>query len=178
MMRRVVELGEADEGRVVALPTRSSETFESFYQAEHDALFGAMYLIAGSRQEAEELMQEAFLRVWERWDSVEGHPNPTGYLYRTAMNVFRMRYRRAKVAAKRLVGLAPPSDAFDAVDARDQIDRVLASLTPRQRAALVLTELVGLTSEEAGQALGVASSTVRVLASRARDAIRSREEPG
>ncbi|HEX9237075.1 MAG TPA: sigma factor, partial [Actinomycetota bacterium] len=75
--------------------------FEDFYREEHAGLFGAMYLMAGSRQEAEELMQEAFLKVWERWDRIHTLENPTGYLYRTAMNVFRMRRRRVLVAARR-----------------------------------------------------------------------------
>jgi RNA polymerase sigma factor (sigma-70 family) len=102
--------------------------------------------------------------------------NPSGYLYRTAMNVFRMRYRRAKVAARRLLGTMPRSDAFDAVEARDEVERALATLTPRERAALVLTDLLGFSSDEAGAALGVRPVTVRVLASRARASIREDSE--
>jgi RNA polymerase sigma factor (sigma-70 family) len=54
------------------------------------------------------------------------------------------------------------------VEERDVVMRALSRLTPRQRAAIVLMDLLGLTSDAAGQALGVRPSTVRVLAARAR----------
>jgi DNA-directed RNA polymerase specialized sigma24 family protein len=60
------------------------------------------------------------------------------------------------------------------VDDRDAIVRALGRLTPAQRAALVLMDLVGFTSEEAGRALGVRPSTVRVLAARGRSMFRQR----
>ena len=56
--------------------------------------------MTGNRAEAEELMQDAFLSVWERWDRVSGMDDPIGYLYRTAMNLFRKRYRRAMLAVR------------------------------------------------------------------------------
>jgi DNA-directed RNA polymerase specialized sigma24 family protein len=58
------------------------------------------------------------------------------------------------------------------VDARDAVMRALGRITPRQRAALVLTDLLDLTSEDAARALGVRAPTVRVLAARARAALR------
>lgn len=153
-----------------------SAAFESFFRDEHAGLFGATYLIAGNRQEAEELMQEAFLKVWERWDRVAVMDDPTGYLYRTAMNAFRMRRRRTAVAIRRVVGKVPSSGAFDAVERRDAIDRGLATLAPRQRAALVLTTLLEYSSEEAAAMLGIKAVTVRVLASQARAALRQAME--
>ena len=150
--------------------------FEAFFRAEHARLLRAMFLVTGNRHEAEELMQDAFLRVWERWDRVSGMDDPTGYLYRTAMNAFRSRLRRAARAARRAVGLAPSEDEFARADERDAVARALVTLTPRQRAAIVLTELLGYGSEEAGQVLGVKAVTVRTLASQARTALRSKLE--
>jgi len=49
-------------------------------------------------------MQEAFLRLWERWDRVSRVEDPTAYLFRTEMNVFRNRYRRAWLAVRQLAG--------------------------------------------------------------------------
>ena len=45
-------------------------------------------------------MQEAFVRIWERWDKVGRLEEPTGYLYRAAMNIVRSRYRRASLALR------------------------------------------------------------------------------
>jgi RNA polymerase sigma factor (sigma-70 family) len=153
-------------------PDLRGPVFEDFYRDEHPRLFGALYLIAGNRQEAEELMQDAFLRLWERWDRIRTLDNPSGYLYRTATNAFRMRRRRLSVAARRTIRLIPPADAFDAVEERDEVDRALASIPPRQRAAIVLTDLLGYTSEEAASMLGIRAVTVRVMASKARAALR------
>ena len=85
----------------------ASRTFEAFYQAEARTLFRRLWLVTGNRAEAEELMQDAFLSVWERWDRVGGMDDPLGYLYRTAMNLFRKRYRRAMLAVRRTVGSRP-----------------------------------------------------------------------
>src|SRR5262245_41497409 len=150
--------------------------FEAFFQAEHDRLQRALFLVTGDAQEAEELMQEAFIAVWERWDRVGSMEEPTGYLYRTAMNRFRSRLRRASRAARRAVGAREGVDVFAAADERDSVGRALARLPERQRAAIVLTELLGYSSEEAGRILGVKDVTVRSLASQARAALRTQLE--
>ena len=150
----------------------ASRTFEAFYEAEGRTLFRRLWLVTGNRAEAEELMQDAFLKVWERWDRVGGMDDPVGYLYRTAMNLFRKRYRRAALAVRRTVGLAPSSDDFSDADDRHTVRHVLGTLPPRQRAALVLTEMLGFTSKEAGDALGVTDATIRSLTRHGRDAFR------
>jgi RNA polymerase sigma-70 factor, ECF subfamily len=158
-----------DGGRTVVGPV----PFEEFYEREERQLFGALCLITGSRHEAEDITQEAFVRVWERWDRVQGVENPSGYLYRTAMNVFRMRFRRAKIATRRVAYAITKTDDLDVFEARFDLDRGLAELTPRQRAAVVLTELLELPSAEAGTALGIKASTVRKLAQQGREALRA-----
>jgi len=158
---------------VSAIPAlEASRSFETFYDGESRLLFRRLWLVTGNRAEAEELMQDAFLRVWERWDRVGRMDDPVGYLYRTAMNLFRKRYRRATLAIRRSVGLAPAHDDFADADDRQTVRRVLATLPPRQRAALVLTEMLGLTPKEAGDALGVKASTVRSLSRQGRESFR------
>jgi RNA polymerase sigma factor (sigma-70 family) len=150
----------------------ASRTFETFYQAEARALFRRLWLVTGNRAEAEELMQDAFLSVWAGWDRVGTMDDPVAYLYRTAMNLFRKRYRRAMLAVRRTVGLTPSNDDFSDADDRHVVRQVLATLPPRQRAALVLTEMLGFTSKEAGDALGVTDATIRSLTRHGRDAFR------
>jgi RNA polymerase sigma factor (sigma-70 family) len=151
-------------------------SFEAFFHAEHERLLRALYLVTGNAQEAEELMQDAFVAVWERWDRVVAMDEPTGYLYRTAMNRFRSRLRRTARTARRAIGAAEGGDAFAAADERDALARALSLLPERQRAALVLTELLGYGSEDAGRILGVKDVTVRSLASQARAALRTHLE--
>ena len=71
--------------------------FEAFLEAERVRLFGALYLLTGSSEEAEEVLQEAFIAIWERWDRIRGMEDPAGYLYRTAMNRHRSRKHRSVV---------------------------------------------------------------------------------
>jgi len=155
-----------------ALDLEASRTFEAFYEAEAKILFRRLWLVTGDRAEAEELMQDAFLVVWQRWDRVGRMDDPTGYLYRSAMNLFRKRYRRAMLAVRRTVGLVASSDDFSDADDRQVVRHVLSTLPPRQRAALVLTEILGFTSKEAGDALGVTDATIRSLTRHGRDAFR------
>jgi RNA polymerase sigma-70 factor (ECF subfamily) len=121
-------------------------------------------------------MQDAFLQVWERWERIGAMDDPVGYLYRTAMNLFRKRYRRAAMALRRSIGLAPSRDDFADADDRDTVRRVLSMLPPRQRAALVLTELLGFSPEDAGRALGVQASTIRSLSHQGRASFRAAME--
>ena len=67
----------------------------------------------------------------------------------------------------------PPTDPFDEIELREDVRRLLLGLPPRQRAALVLTEIFGYPSDEAGAVLGIAATTVRVLASKGRAALRA-----
>lgn len=149
-----------------------AQSFEDFFEVEHDGLMGALYLVTGDRHEAEEAMQEAFVRVWERWEVVQSFSNPTGYLYRTVINVWRMRQRRLRVAARRLTRAPNASDAFEEVELREDVRQALASLPARKRAALVLTDLLGYPASEAASALRVRPSTIRSLTTQARASLR------
>ena len=145
--------------------------FEDLFAAESRRFFGALSLMTGDPTEAEDVGQEAFVRVLERWDRVAAMVDPVGYLYRVAMNVFRSRYRRARVAARRGAEMRQV-DQIDEVDTRDAVDRLLAGLGARERAALVLTSLLDYSSEEAGRMIGLPASHVRVLTARARANLR------
>ncbi len=116
-------------------------SFNDLFLDQHDRLYRALYFITGSSADAEELMQDAFLKLWERWDRIHAIDDPVAYLFRVAMNGFRMRARRARVAARRVVHLETARDPFDDIELRDDVRRMLLGLPPRQRAALVLTEI-------------------------------------
>jgi RNA polymerase sigma factor (sigma-70 family) len=158
---------EAEPPEVPAAPT-----FDEFFAAQSQDLFRRLWLVTRDPHEAEEVMQDAFLSLYERWDRMATIDDPKAYLYRTAFNAWNRRSRRA---ARTIRGvLSPPArDDVDAADARTVVGDALARLAPRQRAAVVLTELLGFSSEEAGGILGVRAVTARVLSSQARAAMRS-----
>lgn len=164
---------DAEGGSVHPVPTAS---FEEFFAAERARLFGALVVMTNDRAEAEEILQDAFLTVWERWERVAAMEEPVGFLYRTAMNLFRKRLRRAAVAVRKAVHLLPRGDELADVEMRDEAVRLLERLTPRERAAIVVTAYLGYSSEQAGELLGIRATTVRVLTNRARATLRGVEE--
>jgi RNA polymerase sigma-70 factor (ECF subfamily) len=149
-------------------------TFEAFFHDERDQLFGLLCLMTGNRHDAEDLAQEAFIALWERWNDLSSIDDPVAYLRTVAVNAFRKRLRRAELA-RRLTGR--PS-AFVAASAEDTVilHDVLRALSPRQRAAIVLTELLGYSGEEAAKALGVKRSTVGALKYQGRVALKNKTE--
>jgi RNA polymerase sigma-70 factor (ECF subfamily) len=169
MRERHHETASGSEAALVR--TDRADSFEAFFEDYHADLFGALYLITRDRHEAEEITQDAFLKVLERWDRVSSLADPVGYLYRTAMNLFRKRWRRASFVLRRTVGLSPRDDEIAVIETRVDVARALASLSPRQRAAVVLMDLLEYSSEDAGQMLAIAPGTVRMHASRGRAAL-------
>ena len=156
-------------GRVDATGSTQAVTFEGLFADQHERLYRALYLIVGNSHEAEELMQDTFVKVLERWDRID---NPAGYLYRSALNSTRSRFRRLQLAARRTLTADASEDPFAAADLRDEVVRSLRELPERQRTALVLLDLLDLKSEEAAKVLRVTPATVRSLASHARAALK------
>jgi RNA polymerase sigma-70 factor (ECF subfamily) len=146
--------------------------FEEFFQAEHVRLARALYLLTGSAAEADELTQEAMVRVYERWDRVRQMGSPQGYLYRTALNLHRSRLRWLASRARQILQATPSPDPAEVVQSRDSLDRALASLPPGQREAVVLVEWLGMDQEEAATALGIKPGSVRARLSRAKADLR------
>ena len=112
----------------------------------------------------------------ERWDRVETMDDPRGYLFRTAMNLLRSQRRRMRVALRHRAAAPAAGDVFAPMEDRDLVTEVLAALTPRQRAAVVLTEVMGYSAEEAGDILGIKASTVGALRYQARSGLRAAKE--
>ena len=161
---------------MVRFPTEHVEArarFDEFVEDEHERLYKALYFVTGSREDAEDLSQEAFLKLWERWDQIDRIDDPTGYLFRVALNSFRMRRRRAAVAIRRLPPARAERDEYLEAEMRADVRAMLLGLSPRQRAALLLVDLLGYPSEQAARILRVRPSTVRTLASQGRRALRA-----
>jgi RNA polymerase sigma factor (sigma-70 family) len=142
---------------VISFPDRLSRPadFTAFFAEEHRRVFKALYFVTGNRADAAELMQDAFLKLWERWDTIDRIDDPTAYLFRVALNGSRMRARSARRATRRVVAPSSTHDPFDEIDIREDVRQMLLGLAPRQRAAPVLLDLYGYGSEEAAQIMHI-----------------------
>jgi RNA polymerase sigma-70 factor (ECF subfamily) len=161
----------------------SALSFEAFYLANERRLHRALFVLTGSRDQAEEVAQQAFCRVWERWPRVATLDDPAGYLFRTAFNTHRSATRRAVRAARRALDVfthtAPPPapGPADLAADRDRVARALDRLTPRQREAVVLTQLLDCDASHAARIMRIRPATVRVLVSQARAVLVRRSRP-
>ena len=159
-----------------AAPTAPRD-FRTFFEDEHLGLLKMLHFVTGDRTEAADLVQDAFLKLWERWDRIDTIDDPRAYLFRIALNASTTRVRAARRAARHAIPIGVVHDPFEDVEIREDVRRMLQQVTPRQRAALVLLDLYGYGSEDAGRILGVRPSTVRVLATQGRAALRLRGGP-
>ena len=146
--------------------------FEGFFEAEYTHLCKALYLLTGDPFEAEEVAQEAMTRVLERWERIRSMDSPTGYVYRTAMNLNRHRVRRIAVRARRVFDAEPSRDHSSTVGDQQDVRRAIAKISAREREALVLVDWLEMNADEAGRVLGIKASSVRVRLHRGRANLR------
>lgn len=153
-------------------PTVSGvEDFADFYSHGYRRLVAELALLVGSRAEAEDIAQDAFARAWSHWTRLQRFDQPQAWVRRVAYNAAIDRLR----AHRRFLGLrhklaepeAGPGLSVDWLDLQAR----LKALSPQQRAALILTAVAGLTSDEAARELDVSANTVRSWLHRARTAL-------
>ena len=124
--------------------------FRTLYEDERRRLFQTLYFVTGDRHDAADLMHEAFLKIWERWDSIGEIRDVHAYLFKVALNGSRTRAHTARHTARRRIPLG-----WCTTPSRDGASRrrrqMLRALTPRQRAALLLLDLYDYDSGEAAR---------------------------
>jgi RNA polymerase sigma factor (sigma-70 family) len=151
--------------------------FEEFYGSEFPGLVRSMFLLVPDADEAQELAQEAMVRVYERWDRVSVMDSPGGYLYRVATNLNRRRLRSLAVRARGLVTLGVTLHDTEMDPARRDLSDAISSLSVRLREAFMLVDWLGMSSDEAARILHIAPASVRSRVHRARQELRTRLIP-
>jgi RNA polymerase sigma-70 factor (ECF subfamily) len=152
--------------------------FEEFFLSTRVGLYRALVVVTRDTDQADDLAQEAFCRALERWDRVSKMENPEGYVYRIALNQYFQAGRRIARTVTRAIRPATGADPMEVAESTDSLQRDFLGLTPRQRAALLLTAVMGYTSREAAAVMGVRAGTVRRLASQGAARLRVRLEAG
>jgi len=129
-------------------------------------------LIAGSRAAAEDAVQEALARAWERSERGERIESLPAWVTRVAVNLSKSRLRRMRVEAKhREISHELSDGTASASDARIDVARALANLPPRQREVTVLRYYLGLNVAEIAGTLELHEGTVKTSLFRARAAL-------
>lgn len=156
-------------------PTRDVDAdFTAFVAARSPALSRLAFLLTADEATADDLLQTALLRSYLRWSKVREHPE--AYVRRVLVTVAvedRRRPWRREIAWAQPPEAADPRDATAGVDELDAMQRVLAGLPARQRAAVVLRHAQGLSVAQTAELLGCSEGTVRSQASRGLDKLRT-----
>ena len=167
----------SDQRQRTALPDvdlSGSASFEDFVEAEAPRVFAALRLVCGGRAEAETVMLEAFMDVWDRWDRVRASGDGPADLFRTAMSTYQSRLRSDEPVRRKRPFASP--DPIEELEASDDMLVALDALTPQERFSLVLMDLFGYPSRDVGELMGVKGSRVRTFASHGRAGLRKRLE--
>jgi RNA polymerase sigma-70 factor (ECF subfamily) len=143
----------------------------SLYDAAYRRLVGVVALAAESQQDAEECVQEAFMRLLPRWQTVSRYDDPEAWVRLVAVRLLANRRRRVATGLRVLHrhGVPPhiPAANADTVD----ISRALAALPLPHRQVVVLHHLLQMSVTEIASTLGVPTGTVKSRLSRARAAL-------
>ena len=130
-------------------------------------------MITGSRAAAEDAVQEALARAWERSERGERIESLPAWVTRVAVNLSKSRMRRMRVEARHreISDHEVPDEGGSASDARIDVTRALADLPQRQREVTVLRYYLGLNVAEIADTLELHEGTVKTSLSRARAAL-------
>ena len=146
--------------------------FDDFYTASFQRITGQVYAMIGNRDEAQECVQEAFVRAWAHRKKLEKAEHPEAWVRTTAYRLAVSRWRRTmrgKRPTDRAVGpameTAAPSEAHVALVA------ALKQLPEAQRQALVLHHIADLPIHQIAAEIGVPEGTIKARLSRGRTAL-------
>ena len=157
----------------IAVP--ATMDFDDCFRDLFPGVARAAALVARDRQLGPDIAQEAFARLYERWDRIESRDHARNFAYRVAVNLARSHLRR-RIAAP--FGLSGPERAGrdSTASSAAWLDAVaaLGDLSPKQRACIVLVDYADLDAASTSAVLGMAEATVRVHLLRGRRALRAR----
>jgi RNA polymerase sigma-70 factor (sigma-E family) len=150
-------------------------TFDEVYAAHYADLTVQLYAYFGDRQEAQDVVQEAFCRALARWRKVSRYDDPVAWIRRVAWNLAVSRWRRARTALGFLRRQSPAELHADGPGPdRVALVAALAELPDNHRRALVLHYLADMPIAEVADREGVAEGTVKSWLHRGRAALAAR----
>jgi len=147
------------------------EEFTSFYTASFPRLVGQLYAMTGDRAEAQDAVQEAFVRAWVHRGRIEKDRGAEAWVRVTAWRIAASRWRRGQEGIRLMLLAARPDRAAGPGPDRVAFVEALRRVPAEQRRALVLYHLVDLTVEQIAAETGARPGTVKARLARGRAAL-------
>lgn len=148
------------------------EDFDELYRSSFSRLVGQTYAICGNRAEAQDCVQEAFVRAWDKRRQLDRSGSPEGWVRVTAHRLAVSRWRRAQLARRSPDrALSRPESEPEPDPTTVALQRALQQLPTEQRRAIVLHHLADLSVADVAQETGAPVGTVKARLSRGRAAL-------
>jgi RNA polymerase sigma-70 factor (ECF subfamily) len=147
------------------------EEFTSFYAASFPRLVGQLYAMTGDRAEAQDAVQEAFVRAWVHRSQIDTDRGPEAWVRVTAWRIAASRWRRAQEGVRLMWLAARPDRVAGPGPDRVAFVEALRRVPAEQRRALVLYHLADLTVEQIAAETGARPGTVKARLARGRAAL-------
>jgi RNA polymerase sigma-70 factor, ECF subfamily len=159
------------KGEALSGFTADAEGFDVFYQGSARQVLRQLYAMCGDLEEARDCLQEGYARAWQRWDQLASYDNPAAWVRTAAWRVAISRWRHARRLLRVQDVQRPQPDAFEAVADLVSLSTAIRKLPPRQREAVVLYHLAGLSIDEIAGQVHSPPGTVKARLSRGRWAL-------
>ena len=154
-----------------------ARSFDDFYLATSRRLLGQLTAMTADREQAADVLQEAYAKAWMHWGRVSRLDNPEAWVRTVAWRSAVSWWRRLGVARSRQPLVASRDHHEPDLDSALVVREALARLSPVQRQVLVLHEVVGLTVAEIARETGIPSGTVKSRLVRGRAVLAALLEP-
>ena len=145
--------------------------FDAFVGTRGPALVRQVHAMTGDLPLAQDCVQEALARAWQRWSTVRSYDDPAAWVRQVAWRLAVSRLRRAKVGIGLLRRHGPPPDAPALSPDHVAVVAALRRLPEAQRRAVVLHHLCDLSVEQVAAETGAPVGTVKARLSRGRAAL-------
>jgi RNA polymerase sigma-70 factor (ECF subfamily) len=147
------------------------EEFTSFYAASFPRLVGQLCAMTGDQAEAQDVVQEAFVRAWAQRGRLDRNQAPEAWIRVTAWRIAASRWRRTRDGLRLMRLTARPESSAGPTPDRVAFTQALRRVPAEQRRALVLFHLCDLTVEQIAAETGVPPGTVKARLARGRAAL-------
>lgn len=147
------------------------EEFASFYAAAFHRLVGQLYAMTGDLGEAQDAVQEAFIRAWVGRGKIDRQQAPEAWIRVTAWRIASSRWRRSRNGLRLMALAVAPGHVDGPSPDRVAFVAALRRVSPEQRRALVLYYLCDLTIDQIAAETGARASAVKLRLARGRAAL-------
>ena len=158
---------------------RDASAFERLYRLHVDRVYGLCLRMTGSRSEADDCVQEAFIQAWNKLEKFRGDSAFSTWLHRIAVNAVLGRMRKSKREQDRIQSAAEvstsPASIGDSGHLRD-LSEAVDRLPEGARHVFVLNAVYGYSHEESGNMLGIAVGTSKAQLHRAKRLLKQQLE--